>query len=55
MITNLFETPIFVSNIDAKKIKFKHEKICVTKDWISKTISSHNNKNVLKSQIIHQI
>tara|TARA_B100000424_G_scaffold98010_1_gene73550 strand:- start:58 stop:591 length:534 start_codon:yes stop_codon:yes gene_type:complete len=50
MITNLFETPIFVSNIDAKKIKFKHEKISVTKDWISKTVSSHNNKNVLTEE-----
>ena len=52
MITNLFETPIFVSNIDAKKIKFKHEKIGVTKDWISKTISSHSNKNVLTDDSI---
>ena len=47
MITNLFETPIFVSNIDAKKIKFKEQKITVTKDWISKTVSSFAHKNTL--------
>jgi hypothetical protein len=43
MIINLFEVPIFIGNIDLKKIKLKNQFLKPT--WISDTPSSFNNKN----------
>jgi hypothetical protein len=43
MIINLFEIPIFIGNIDSKKIKLKNQFFKST--WVSNTYSSFNNKN----------
>ena len=39
--------PVFVSNIDVRKIKFKKETFKKTEEWISKTVSSHDFENTL--------
>ena len=43
MIINLFEIPIFIGNIDSKKIKLKNQSF--KSIWVSETNSSFNNKN----------
>jgi hypothetical protein len=43
MIINLFEIPIFIGNIDSKKIKLKNQSF--KSIWVSETHSSFNNKN----------
>jgi len=41
MIVNLFEIPIFIGQIDLKKIKLKNQKL--EKTWFSETNSSYKN------------
>lgn len=47
MIINLFEIPLFIGNIDSKKIKLKNQYF--KSQWVSKTNSSFNTQNTTES------
>ena len=47
MIINLFEIPVFIGNIDSKKIKLKNQFFKST--WLSNTHSSFNIKNTTET------
>jgi len=47
VIYNIFGMPIFVSNIESKKIKFEKQEFKKTQSWVSNTVSSFYSQNKL--------